>query len=132
MRGMPMETQGLAHRYEPIVAVQRYIRDHISQPLEHHKLAEMACYSEPHLNRLFAQSAGVTLAEFIRRERLERAGRKLRHGAVNITEVALAAGYATHAAFGKAFKKRYGLSPSLFRDLDCWAATQLLRDKSWR
>ena len=127
-----METQGLARHYEQIVAVQQYIRDHISQPLEQHELAEMVCYSAPHLNRLFAQSAGESLAEFIRRERLERAGRKLRHGAVDITEVALAAGYATHAAFGKAFKRRYGLSPSAFRNLDCWAATQLLRDKSWR
>ena len=127
-----MDPQGLAHHHEQIVAVQRYICDHISQPLDNTSLAKMVCFSAPHLNRLFAQSAGESLAEFIRRERLERAGRKLRHGAVDIMEVALAAGYATHAAFGKAFKKRYGLSPSAFRNLDCWAATQLLREKSWR
>jgi AraC-like DNA-binding protein len=38
-----------------------------------------------------------------------------------------AAGYQSHAAFGKAFKKQFGLSPSEFRRLDCWAATHLLR-----
>ena len=48
-------------------------------------------------------------------------------GAVDITEVALAAGYDTHAAFSKAFKQQFGLSPSEFRQLGCWAATQLLR-----
>jgi AraC family transcriptional regulator len=48
-------------------------------------------------------------------------------GAVDITEVALAAGYETHAAFGKAFKQQFGLSPSKFRQLDCRTATQLLR-----
>jgi AraC-like DNA-binding protein len=46
---------------------------------------------------------------------------------VDITEVALAAGYDTHAAFGKAFKQQFGLSPSEFRQLDCRAATQILR-----
>ena len=129
---MLTEAQGLANHHEQIVAAQRYIRDHMSQPLDRTVLAKVTCYSAPHLNRLFAQSAGESLAAFIRRERLERAGRKLRIGAVDITEVALAAGYATHAAFGKAFKKRYGLSPSAFRNLDCWAATQLLRKESWR
>jgi AraC-like DNA-binding protein len=60
--------------------------------------------------------------------RLERAGRKLRMGAVDITEVALAAGYDTHAAFSKAFKQHYRLSPSQFRQLSCRAATQLLME----
>ena len=59
-------------------------------------------------------------------EVLERAARKLRMGAVDITEVALAAGYDSHAAFSKAFKQQFGLSPSEFRQLGCWAATQLL------
>jgi AraC-like DNA-binding protein len=48
-------------------------------------------------------------------------------GAVDISEVALAAGYHTHAAFGKAFKQQFGLSPSDFRQLDCWTATHMLR-----
>ena len=47
-------------------------------------------------------------------------------GAVDITEIALAAGYDTHAAFSKAFKQQFGLSPSEFRQLDCRTATQLL------
>jgi AraC-like DNA-binding protein len=47
-------------------------------------------------------------------------------GAVDITEVALAAGYETHAAFSKAFKQQFGLSPSGFRRLPCSAATQIL------
>jgi AraC-like DNA-binding protein len=48
-------------------------------------------------------------------------------GAIDITEVALAAGYATHAAFGKAFKRQFGLSPSEFRRLNTFVANQLLR-----
>jgi AraC-like DNA-binding protein len=68
-------------------------------------------------------------ASYVRRLRLERAARKLRMGAVDITEVALAAGYDSHAAFSKAFKQQFGLSPREFRQLGCTAATQLLRGK---
>ncbi|HRF96315.1 MAG TPA: AraC family transcriptional regulator, partial [Aggregatilineales bacterium] len=62
--------------------------------------------------------------------RLVRAGYKLRMGAVDIMEVALGAGYESHAAFGKAFKKEFGISPSDFRNLNCFVATQLLRKRS--
>jgi AraC-like DNA-binding protein len=48
-------------------------------------------------------------------------------GAVDITEVALAAGYDSHAAFSKAFKQQFGVSPSEFRQLGYTTATQLLR-----
>ena len=78
----------------------------------------------PH--RLFSASMGGSMSDYVRDLRLKRAGYKLRMGAVDITEVALAAGYQTHAAFGKAFKQQYGLSPSDFRDLTCQEATQRL------
>ncbi len=111
----------------PITAVKRYIHDHMDEPLNRDVLANVANFSVPHLHRIFTECVGENIAAYIRRVRLERAGRKLRIGAVNITEVALAAGYQTHAAFGKAFKQKYGLSPSEFRELDCWTATQILR-----
>ena len=66
------------------------------------------------------------MSDYVRGLRLKRAGYKLRMGAVDITEVALAAGYQTHAAFGKAFKRQYGMSPAEFRELQCYEATQLL------
>lgn len=112
---------------ERINAVERYIREHINEPLKREVLAAVAGFSVPHFHRIFTACVGENIATYIRRVRLERAGRKLRMGAVDITEIALAAGYDTHAAFGKAFKRQYGLSPSEFRQLDCRTATQLLR-----
>ena len=106
--------------------VKLYIREHINEPLQRDVLAEVAGFSIPHFHRVFTAQTGESAASYIRRVRLERAGRKLRMGAVDITEVALAAGYDTHAAFGKAFKQQFGLSPSEFRQLGCRAATQLL------
>ncbi len=110
-----------------IEEVMQYIREHINEPLNRAVLAEIAGFSVPHFHRVFTAHVGESAISYIRRLRLERAARKLRMGAVDITEVALAAGYDTHAAFSKAFKQQFGLSPSEFRQLGCSKATQILR-----
>ena len=124
---MLSEPQILEIHTDCIEDVMRYIREHISEPLDRETLAAVAGFSVPHFHRVFTAHVGESAISYVRRLRLERAARKLRMGAVDITEVALAAGYDTHAAFSKAFKQQFGLSPSEFRQLGCWAATQLLR-----
>jgi AraC family transcriptional regulator len=121
------DTHSLQSYFECIDAVKLYICQHSDEPLSREVLAAVAGFSVPHFHRIFTACAGENISSYIRRVRMERAGRKLRMGAVDITEVALAAGYDTHAAFSKAFKQHFGLSPSEFRQLDCCTATQILR-----
>ena len=109
--------------------VDQYIRDNINQPLNREVLAAVAGFSVPHFHRIFTAQKGENMAAYVRRVRLERAGWKLRMGAVDITEVALAAGYDTHAAFSKAFKQQFGFSPSEFRELACLEATRIIREQ---
>jgi AraC family transcriptional regulator len=123
---MLSEPQVFENRADCIEEVMKYIRRHISEPLDRETLAAVAGFSVPHFHRVFTAHVGESAISYVRRLRLERAARKLRMGAVDITEVALTAGYDTHAAFGKAFKQQFGLSPSEFRQLDCWVATKLL------
>lgn len=124
---MVTDTQIVEEYSECIEDVMRYIREHINEPIDRETLASIAGFSVPHFHRVFTAHMGESAASYVRRMRMERAGRKLRMGAVDITEVALAAGYDSHAAFGKAFKQQFGLSPSEFRQLGCSAATQILR-----
>ena len=112
---------------ERITAVKQYIYEHIDEPLNREVLAAVAGFSVSHFHRIFTDYIGENIASYVRRVRMVRAGQKLRMGAVDITEVALAAGYDSHAAFGKAFKQQFGLSPSEFRQLNCRAATEILR-----
>ena len=123
---MVTDTQTVEEYSECIHDVMRYIREHINEPIDRETLASVAGFSVPHFHRVFTAHVGESAASYARRLRMERAGRKLRMGAVDITEVALAAGYDSHAAFGKAFKQHFGLSPSEFRQLDCRSATQIL------
>ena len=126
---MVTDTHVVEQYAECIEDVMRYIREHITEPIDRETLASVAGFSVPHFHRVFTAQVGESAASYVRRLRMERAGRKLRMGAVDITEVALAAGYDSHAAFGKAFKQQFGLSPSEFRQLGCSAATQILRKR---
>ncbi len=123
---MTTDIQGFQRDKKSLNNVRQYIREHLDENLTREVLAAVAGFSVPHFHRIFTAQNGENIAGYIRRIRLERAGRKLRMGAVDITEVALAAGYDTHAAFSKAFKQQFGLSPSEFRQLNCNSATQIL------
>ncbi len=124
---MEADIQSMNGYSQHISDVKSYIRRHISEPLNREVLADVAGFSVPHFHRIFTTYVGENIGDYVRRVRMERAGRKLRMGAVDITEVAHAAGYATHAAFSRAFKQQFGLSPSEFRELDCPTATRILR-----
>lgn len=123
---MMTDLQLVDEHAETVKEVMLYIRAHIHEPLNREVLAQVAGFSVPHFHRVFTAQVGESAVGYVRRLRLERAGRKLRMGAVDITEVARASGYESHAAFSKAFKQQYGLSPSEFRQLGCREATQLL------
>ena len=116
--------QDYSNRIQDVI---RYIGEHIQEPLDRETLASVAGFSIPHFHRVFTAHVGESAISYVRRVRLERAARKLRMGAVDITEVALAAGYDSHAAFSKAFKQQFEVSPREFRQLGCTATTQLLR-----
>lgn len=117
----------LQEHFERINGVKEYIGEHIDEPPSRVLLAAVAGYSVPHFHRIFYVHVGENIGRYVRRARLNRAGRKLRMGAVDIAEVAEAAGYESHSAFAKAFKQYYGHNPSEFRQLDCTSATQLLK-----
>ena len=56
-----------------IAVVQRYICDHMDEPLNREVLAAMANFSIPHFHRIFTGCVGENVASYVRRVRLERA-----------------------------------------------------------
>ena len=100
---------------ERILRVLRHIQAHLDESLDLEELAGVACFSSFHFHRVFAAMTGETIADHVRRLRLERAALELRSGAKPVIQVALDAGYEAHAAFTRAFKAAHGVSPAVFR-----------------
>jgi AraC family transcriptional regulator len=98
-----------------ILRVLTHIQEHLDEVLDLEDLARVACFSSFHFHRIFAAMTGETIADHVRRLRLERAAMELRSGAKQVIQLALDAGYEAHEAFTRAFKAAYGVSPAEFR-----------------
>jgi len=80
-------------------------------------MANDACVSRFHFQRIFRDVMGETPGELERRLRLERAAHALRTTKGDVMTIALDAGYASIEGFSRAFRRAYGQSPRQFRKL---------------
>jgi len=113
--------QSQFHRSQ-IGRAERYIRLHLrgseSTKLTLARIAREAGSSSYHFARLFQAYVGETPFGFLRRLRLLEALRMLQEDEdVSVTEVAMAIGYDTAAAFNKAMRKAIDATPSEFRTM---------------
>ncbi len=75
-------------------------------------LARTAGMSHPKLNRCFKEMYGMTVFQYIRTERLNRAKSMLQQDGYSVTETAFHVGYDSVSHFSQAYKKQFGASPS--------------------
>src|SRR3954452_13877836 len=78
--------------------------------------AARAYLSRSHFDRVIRAVAGEPPASFRRRILLERAAYRLTTSQDGILEIALEAGYSSHEAFVRAFRRAYGVNPSEWRE----------------
>lgn len=109
--------------------VTSYIQCNIDNDLQLEDLAVQAGFSPFHFHRIFAGIMGETVAEYVQRIRMAMVVQRLLNSSESVTEIGLAAGYKTPSAFAKAFRLRFGVSPSSFRAMDRTAAFALLIEK---
>jgi len=74
---------------------------------------EVGC-SPFYLSRIFSREVGLTIPQFLRNARMERAAELLRSGRYNVTEAATEVGYASLSHFSKAFCETIGCCPVLY------------------
>ncbi|HEX8644644.1 MAG TPA: helix-turn-helix domain-containing protein [Allosphingosinicella sp.] len=86
-------------------------------PLPLDALATVAGLSPHHFHRRFRAAFGESPAAYVRRLRLERAAWRLQLHSDSVLAIALDCGFADHETFSRAFRRRWGLSPSDYRRL---------------
>ena len=84
---------------------------HVEDPLTVQKLAKRQGVSTDTLERAFQAEVGTSPGKYQRRLRLQMGRALLAHSDMPIRDVAQACGYGDQAAFTRAFKGEFGLSP---------------------
>ena len=74
---------------------------------------EVGC-SPFYLSRIFSREVGLTIPQYLRNLRMERAAQLLRSGRYNVTEAATEVGYSSLSHFSKAFCETIGCCPVLY------------------
>jgi AraC family transcriptional regulator len=92
-----------------------YIEEHITEDISYEQLAQIACCSSYHFQRMFAYMANIPLSEYIRRRRMSLAAADLQNKEENIIDVALKYGYTSPTAFNRAFQSVHSVAPSFIR-----------------
>ena len=90
------------------------LRERMSNAPSLEELGRLVGCSPFYLSRLFSQEAGMTIQQYVRRLRLERAAELLRSGKCNVTEAAFEVGYNSLSHFSTAFYEMFGCCPGLY------------------
>lgn len=107
---------GLDYR-QRVCRAMNYISENLAHEPSLDDIAQAANFSAFHFHRIFKAVTGETVFGFMRRLRLEwAANRLLSHPGEDITSIALDCGFSSSQNFAKAFRSRFGTSPSAFRN----------------
>jgi len=120
MKNTPSQVHKAILRKEYIGRINRvidFIDENLDISLDLDTLARVANFSRFHFHRLFSALVGETLNSFIKRLRLEKAASMLiKNLSYTITDIAFKVGFNSSAAFSRAFRDYFKISPSQFRN----------------
>ena len=109
---MRLTIESFARNNRSIRRVLDYVGDHIDNDIRLDYLADLACLSPNHFERLYFRKVRESPMATLRRLRLTRAYQQLQQGEQLLTRVGFDAGYGSNAAFTHAFVKAFGIAPS--------------------
>lgn len=99
---------------ERVERVKELLLRDLANPPALETLGQEAGCSPFYLSRTFSREVGLTIPQFLRNARMERAAELLRSGRYNVTEAATEVGYSSLSHFSKAFCETIGCCPVLY------------------
>lgn len=99
----------------PILAITRYLQEHLSEDVSLSVLAEEFHLSAQYISQLFKNEIGVNFLAYFTNIRMERAKKLLLSSSASIGEISEQLGFGDYRVFTKVFKKAEGVTPSQYR-----------------
>lgn len=93
-----------------------YMKRHYMNPLTLEEMAELHGMTPKSFSYFFHKYTGFRPIDYLINYRMERASELLKAGNFPIRDIAVSVGYANPLYFSRAFKKKFGMSPSAYAD----------------
>ena len=107
-----IDTPNTAHMVPSVGdKARRYILDNLDTDLSIDVISDQIGASRRSIQRNFKERFGITIFDFIRKHRLERARQAMEKEGYSVTQAAFLAHYRNSSSFTHAFKRVYGTSP---------------------
>jgi len=103
---------------EPIDLINQaidYMENNLTEPIRLENISAVGGYSRFHFCRLFVDLTGETPAGYLRKRRLSEAARELVNSKKPILNIALDYQFQSQEAFTRSFKRRFRISPGIYR-----------------
>jgi AraC-like DNA-binding protein/mannose-6-phosphate isomerase-like protein (cupin superfamily) len=92
-----------------------FIHQNLDKRLSLSDLAKKCFYNPSYFSRVFKERFGITLADYLTKERTEYATRLLMETDFTTEHIATVCGYGDKSSLYRAFRKEYGVTPSEYR-----------------
>lgn len=99
-----------------ITDVANYVHHHLSENIKTENIAETLYISRTHLSMKFKKETGITLSDFILKEKVQEGKRLLCYTDKPIISIASYLGFASQSHFTNVFKKYSGCTPFEYRN----------------
>lgn len=93
-----------------------YIYKNIDTRILTYELAEYVGLSENYLSRLFSKELGISLSDYIREKKIDKATLLLKYTDMSAAEIANQLSFSSQSHFIQIFKKSTGVSPKKYKD----------------
>ncbi len=101
---------------KPVMQCVDYIYKHIKERITIQALAEYTELSPSYLSRLFKQNLGISVSDYIREKKIEKAIHLLRYSTKPVIEIANYLSFSSQSHFIQSFESSTGLTPKKYRD----------------
>jgi AraC family transcriptional regulator len=98
-----------------ILATIKYIEQNVTEQVELEAMAAQAGLSKFYFERLFQAAVGESFYAYFKRVKMHNAASRLKWTNQSIYEIAIGYGYSSNAAFTRAFRAFFGVSPTAYR-----------------
>lgn len=100
----------------PVSRCLDYIYTHIQERITVQDLAEYTGLSTGYISRIFKQNTGVSVSEYIRCCKIDKARQMLQYTQESLVEISNYLAFSSQSQFIQLFRERVGMTPKKYRD----------------